>query len=222
MARPLHGPARLSGEVVVRCRLPIHRHWAPPGVRPFEGLRTILDVAPIRPARVGHHGGQRNQARPDAPATTGARGRVYTSEVMGLRDFSSFLGTLLTLALLAACVGAAYNVLRDDQDVYRLAQEAACAGLGDRCNPQGLLWERGPLGHTYELLTSKGEVVRVRCVREYVLFGDDACEVRDFRPFTVPTFTVAPASAPPAPRGKGGRVRAPATRGVPVAREGGT
>lgn len=137
---------------------------------------------------------------------------------MALRRLTSLLGTLFVLALTAACIAALYNVFRDDSYVLLLAQETACAGVGDACNPQKQYVERGPLAETFEFLTSKGEVVRVRCARKDVLFGDYACEVRDFHPFVVPTFTVAH----PAASAKGGRARPAGARGLPAAHDGGT
>jgi hypothetical protein len=86
--------------------------------------------------------------------------------------------------ILASAVGV-YNVVCDNAEVEKLAQEAACGGgvgkaaqLG--CTAQKTMMERTPFGQTFDFATSnkKQASVTVRCRRSAILVGEYACELR--------------------------------------------
>jgi hypothetical protein len=95
--------------------------------------------------------------------------------------------------LIVASILGAYNVLSDNADVERLAQQVACDAvnapprLGANpprsgaapavCSASKTMMERTPIAQTFEFATVKKQV-RVRCMRSFVLVGDYACEVR--------------------------------------------
>lgn len=78
------------------------------------------------------------------------------------------------------CVAASglgiYNVMSDNADVERLAQQAAC---GDQtpCRAQKTSVERTPIAQTFEFVTAKRKVT-IRCARSFILAGDYACAER--------------------------------------------
>jgi hypothetical protein len=124
-----------------------------------------------------------------------------------MRRFLRAFWSLFWVVLALASVVGVYNVLRDDFDVYSLAQAAACEGQGATCTVQRYYTDRGPFGETYELVDDKREIVRIRCTRSQLLLGDYACEVRDRRPYAGPLTTVIlPA---PAAKSKAGGARKP-------------
>jgi hypothetical protein len=108
----------------------------------------------------------------------------------------------LVFFLCVVCsVAGAYNVLSDNADVERLAQETACGtsaptaapdgsasapkprapvspGAGAPCHPQKTEMERTPLAQTFRFATAKKPLVTVRCARGAVLVGDYTCELR--------------------------------------------
>jgi hypothetical protein len=88
------------------------------------------------------------------------------------------LGILLAVA---SAIGV-YNVISDNAEVERLAQEAACGGgvgkpaqLG--CTARKTMMERTPIGQTFQFATTHKEVT-VKCSRSMLLIGDYACELR--------------------------------------------
>ncbi len=86
------------------------------------------------------------------------------------------------LLLMAASAIGVYNVLSDNADVERMAQEAACGGgVGKApqasCAARKTMMERTPIAQTFEFATGKKQVT-VRCARAAVLVGDYACEAR--------------------------------------------
>ena len=94
------------------------------------------------------------------------------------RPLSNILGLLL---IVASAIGV-YNVVSDNGEVERLAQEAACGGgvgkaaqLG--CTARKTMMERTPFAQTFEFATPSKQVT-VRCSRSAVLVGDYACERR--------------------------------------------
>jgi hypothetical protein len=91
------------------------------------------------------------------------------------------LGVLL---IVASAIGV-YNVVCDNTETEKLAQEAACGGgvgkpsqLG--CSAQKTMMERTPIGQTFEFATNnkKQQTVTVKCRRSAVLVGEYACELR--------------------------------------------
>jgi hypothetical protein len=89
--------------------------------------------------------------------------------------------SVFVLCVLFSAAGA-YNVLSDNAEVERLAEEAACGGgvgkaaqLG--CTAKKTMMERTPLAQTFEFATTKKQVT-VRCARAAVFVGDYACELR--------------------------------------------
>jgi hypothetical protein len=95
--------------------------------------------------------------------------------------------------LVVASILGAYNVLSDNADVERLAQQVACdavqapapqakppqkgAAVPAGCGASKTRMERTPIAQTFDFTTSKKQV-QVRCTRSAVLVGDYACEVR--------------------------------------------
>jgi hypothetical protein len=86
--------------------------------------------------------------------------------------------------IVASAIGV-YNVLSDNAEVERLAQEVACGGgvgkaaqLG--CTAQKTMMERTPVGQTFDFATNnkKQPSVTVRCRRSALLVGEYACELR--------------------------------------------
>ncbi len=79
-------------------------------------------------------------------------------------------------------VAGAYNVMSDNAEVERLAQEVACGAGGAKapaaaCKAQKTRMERTPFAQTFDFATAKRQVT-VRCARSAVLVGDYACELR--------------------------------------------
>ena len=111
----------------------------------------------------------------------------------------------LSLLFVLVSVGGAYNVLSDNADVERLAQEVACGGNAPRphdtaadggaprpsargaaspsapdpqgCRAQKTRMERTPLAQTFDFATP-GHPITVRCSRSAILVGDYSCELR--------------------------------------------
>ncbi len=88
----------------------------------------------------------------------------------------SFQSGFFLLCVVVSVAGA-YNVLSDNAEVERLAQEAACGKLDKvACHPQKTRMERTPLAQTFDFVTTK-QTVTVRCVRSALLVGDYGCEL---------------------------------------------
>jgi hypothetical protein len=89
------------------------------------------------------------------------------------------------LACVLFSVAGAYNVMSDNAEVEKLAQELACRsdapapkGKPDApCRAQKTSMERNPIAQTFEFATSR-ETARVRCTRAFFMVGDYACERR--------------------------------------------
>jgi hypothetical protein len=89
--------------------------------------------------------------------------------------------------LVVASILGAYNVLSDNADVERLAQQVACdaaqtpprggAAAPAVCSASKTMMERTPIAQSFEYATGKKQV-RIRCMRSAVLVGEYACEVR--------------------------------------------
>jgi hypothetical protein len=93
-----------------------------------------------------------------------------------------WLGNGLGILLAVASAIGVYNVVSDNTEVERLAQEAACGGgpgkaaqLG--CAARKTMMERTPIAQTFEFDTTKKHVT-VRCSRSFLLVGEYACELR--------------------------------------------
>ncbi|APR76495.1 Hypothetical protein A7982_01842 [Minicystis rosea] len=83
---------------------------------------------------------------------------------------------LFLVCVLASAAGM-YNVMSDNIEVERLAQQVACGDEGAACKAQKTFMERSPLGQTFDFSTTKRKV-SVRCTRAFVLVGDYACALR--------------------------------------------
>ncbi len=110
----------------------------------------------------------------------------------------AFQSSVFFLCVLFSVAGA-YNVLSDNADVERLAQEVACSAAGPAdphaprsatpavaagtkpadaaCRAQKTRMERTPIAQTFDFATTK-RTVTVRCVRSAFLVGDYGCELR--------------------------------------------
>jgi len=136
-----------------------------------------------------------------------------------LHTLWSLFWLLFWLGVVAACAACIYNFARDDLDVQRMAEAAACEGEG--CGLQQLRKDRTPLDETFEFFDAKKDSIRVRCAREHVLLGEYACEVRARGPYTGPvTLVRLPPTATAKGKGGGGRKVGPAapsgSAGVPA------
>ena len=92
------------------------------------------------------------------------------------------LGNAVGLLLIVASLVGVYNVVADNADVEKLAEEAACGGGPGKaavpgCTARKTMIERTPLAQTFEFATAKKSVT-VRCARSAVLVGEYACAVR--------------------------------------------
>jgi hypothetical protein len=93
-----------------------------------------------------------------------------------------WLGNSLGILLAVASVIGVYNVISDNGEVERLAQEAACGGGPGKaaqvgCAARKTMMERTPIAQTFEFATTKRQVT-VRCARSALLVGDYSCEVK--------------------------------------------
>lgn len=79
------------------------------------------------------------------------------------------------------CVGfsvaAGYNVMADNVEVRRMANELACGEQGEACRPTVTREERTPIGQSFSIVTAK-RTVDVRCARSLYLVGDYACALQ--------------------------------------------
>jgi hypothetical protein len=88
---------------------------------------------------------------------------------------------LVFLACVLFSVTAFYNVMSDNEEVKRMAWDAACKKDGSNCealkdkHPRAM--ERVPWAQTFTLNTPKGAEFKVRCTRSLVMVGDYACKV---------------------------------------------
>jgi len=89
------------------------------------------------------------------------------------RSIKSFFA----FALIAASAAGLYNVMADNTEVRKLAEELACEGnVGSSCRAQMTFMERSPIGQTFEFATAK-KTVRVKCARAFIFVGDYACKL---------------------------------------------
>lgn len=82
------------------------------------------------------------------------------------------------LACILFTVTAAYNVMSDNAEVEGMASNVACKKEGPTCKAQKTRMERTPFAQTFRFVTSKNAEFEVRCVRQFVLLGEYACELR--------------------------------------------
>lgn len=87
------------------------------------------------------------------------------------------LQTGVFLLCVAASAAGLYNVMADNIEVERLAQQVACGDEGPTCKAQKTFMERSPLAQTFDFSTAKRKV-SVKCTRAFVLVGDYACALR--------------------------------------------
>lgn len=85
-------------------------------------------------------------------------------------------------------VAAFYNVMSDNAEVMKLAEETACGAVAPPtssatgakpaapppCSAQMTSMQRNPIAQVFTMATSKRAVI-VRCTRAFVMFGDYAC-----------------------------------------------
>lgn len=88
----------------------------------------------------------------------------------------AFQSGVFVLCVVASAAGM-YNVMGDNAEVERLAQEAACKDEGAACKAQKTFMERSPIAQTFDFTTPKRKL-SVRCTRAFVLAGDYACALR--------------------------------------------
>ena len=84
---------------------------------------------------------------------------------------------LFFVCVLASAAGM-YNVMSDNAEVEKLAQQIACGDEGPACRAQKTMMERTPIAQTFTFVTGKHKDVGVRCSRAFVLAGDYACAMR--------------------------------------------
>jgi hypothetical protein len=84
-----------------------------------------------------------------------------------------------TFALLCVVlsIGGLRNVLSDNTDEIRAANEVACGDQGKDCRAQMTRMERNPIAQTFGITTPK-RTVDVRCMRSLWFFGTYRCELR--------------------------------------------
>jgi hypothetical protein len=84
---------------------------------------------------------------------------------------------IFVICVLASAAGM-YNVMSDNAEVEKLAQQVACGNDSPMtCRAQKTFMERSPFAQTFEFATAKAKIA-VRCTRSAVLVGDYACTVR--------------------------------------------
>lgn len=88
----------------------------------------------------------------------------------------AFQTGVFLLCVIASAAGM-YNVMADNAEVERLAQQTACGDEGASCKAQKTFMERSPIAQTFDFVTAKRKV-SVRCSRAFVLVGDYACALR--------------------------------------------
>lgn len=81
------------------------------------------------------------------------------------------------VACVVFSVAGLYNVMSDNIEVIRMAENVACGTEGKTCNPQMTRMERNPIAQSFEIVTAKKKV-DVRCMRAFVFAGDYRCELR--------------------------------------------
>ena len=79
------------------------------------------------------------------------------------------------------CVGfsvaAGYNVMADNVEVRRMANDLACGDQGKACRATVTREERTPIGQSFSIVTAK-RTVDVRCARALYLVGEYACALQ--------------------------------------------
>jgi hypothetical protein len=135
------------------------------------------------------------------PLGTNAEPSVTVAQVVyNARPMRRTFQSALSLLFVLVSIGGAYNVLSDNTDVERLAQEVACGDRTPRptdtgqdagahpaprarppdpqeCRAQKTRMERTPLAQTFDFATAKRQIT-VRCARSAILLGDYSCELR--------------------------------------------
>jgi hypothetical protein len=85
----------------------------------------------------------------------------------------------LFLVCVVASAAGMYNVMSDNAEVEKLAQQTACGDESPTsCRAQKTMMERTPFGQSFTFATGKKKEVAVRCSRAFVLAGDYACAQR--------------------------------------------
>jgi len=95
-----------------------------------------------------------------------------------LPEMKRALQSGLFFACVLASAAGMYNVMSDNAEVEKLAQETACGAEGPAtCRAQKTLMERNPIAQRFDFALPK-RTVTVRCTRAFVLVGDYGCTVR--------------------------------------------
>ena len=95
-----------------------------------------------------------------------------------MRNIAGLFWSLFGLALILACVAGFYNVLSDNFEVTRMAQQAACEDAV-ACRAQMTAYLRTPIAQSFDFATPKRPSVHVRCVREWIFVGAYSCTRSD-------------------------------------------
>jgi hypothetical protein len=87
------------------------------------------------------------------------------------------LQAALAVLFVVLSIGGLRNVLSDNVDEIRAANEIACGDQGKDCRAQMTRMERNPIAQTFGITTPK-RTVDVRCTRSLWFFGTYRCELR--------------------------------------------
>jgi len=85
-----------------------------------------------------------------------------------------FVGRVLALAVMAAGVAGAYNVLTDNSALQARAADQACSGARAPCRPALARLLRTPFVQEFDFRVS-GQTLRLTCRRTLVLVGAYQC-----------------------------------------------
>jgi hypothetical protein len=97
--------------------------------------------------------------------------------VLGSRAVKRLLQATFAVLCVVLSIGGLRNVLSDNIDVIRAANEVACGDQGKDCRAQMTRMERNPIAQTFGITTPK-RTVDVRCTRSLWFFGTYRCELR--------------------------------------------